>query len=341
MNQSILNISWGTIFKIFVAVILMYIIYAIRDIIVWFVFALMISILFNFAVDFFEKKRIPRIVSATFLYLAVFALLSFFIYETAPVLLSEFKDFAKNFPNYLNKISPIFERFGVESFRTTESLVQAVQDSLEAASGGILSALFSIFGSASASILVIIMAFFISIEKRFIEKILRAFTPPGKKDYVFSLWESAKKKVSGWFITRIIGVLFVGFATFLVLTILNVKYALLLAVFAGVLDFLPIAGPIVAGFFLTVMVALASPWQGLFVLIAFIIIQQLENNLIFPLLFKKFIGISPVIVLLALSIGGILWGITGAILAIPLAGVLFEVLKDYLLKLRKARTQEA
>ena len=337
MNQPVLNISWGTIFKILIVVILGYVLFVIKDILVWFIFALMIGILFNFVVDYLARKKIPRVLSALVLYLAVFALLSLFIYKTAPILLVEFKDFAVNFPGYLSKISPVFEKFGVESFKSAESLIQATQDNLELAGKSIFNALFSIFGGASASILVIIMAFFVSIEKRFVERVLAAFCPEGKKEYVFHIWEKAKSKVSGWFITRIIGVLFVGSATFLTLSILNVRYAFLLALLAGILDFLPIVGPIVAGAFITILVALSSPLQALFVLVALILIQFLENNLIFPLLFKKFIGISPVLVLIALAVGGKLWGVTGAILAIPLAGVLFEVLKDYLAKTRQEK----
>ena len=75
--------------------------------------------------------------------------------------------------------------------------------------------------------------------------------------------------------------------------------------------------------------------QAIFILIIFILIQQVENNIITPILAKKFIGLSPVLVLLALAIGGTLWGFLGAILAIPLAGILFEFLKDYLKKRKK------
>ena len=67
-QESILNISWGSIFKVCIAVISLYIIYLIRDVVVWFIFALVISTLFNFLIDSFEKKRIPRMITAIFLY---------------------------------------------------------------------------------------------------------------------------------------------------------------------------------------------------------------------------------------------------------------------------------
>ncbi len=188
--------------------------------------------------------------------------------------------------------------------------------------------------------LVLALAFFISLEKQLVERLLTAFSPQKYKEYLFSLWGRAKRKVSGWFISRIIGVIFVGSATYLVLRILDVKYAFILSLMAGFLDFVPIIGPIIAGAFITLFVALVSPLQAFFALVAFVIIQLLENNLLFPVLFKKFVGLPPALVLVALAVGGKLWGIVGAILAIPLAGVLFELLKDYLAKIKK-RTAEA
>ena len=336
MDKSpILTLSWGAISKICVAVIAFYIIYAIKDIIVWLIFALIIGILFNFVIDFLAKKKIPRLLSTIILYVGIFALLTFFIYKTAPIMISEMKEFTQNLPMYLSKISPVFEKFGIEAFKNTETFVNIIQSNLETASGSLLNALFSIFGGASASILVIALAFFISLEPKFIEKFLSAFSPPRYKDYVFNLWARAKRKVSGWFITRIIGVVFVGLATYIALSILNVRFAFILAIVAGLLDFIPIIGPLVAGVGLAAIVALNSPLQALFVLVIFVVIQQLENNVLFPVLFRKFVGISPVLVLVALAVGGRLWGVAGAILAIPLAGVLFEIIKDYLARMKR------
>jgi predicted PurR-regulated permease PerM len=334
MNQQSVSISWGTILKISIAVICLYILYLIKDIIVWFVFALIIGILFNFIIDFLERKRIPRTVSAIILYFGIFAALSFFIYKTAPIFLSEIQKFSQNLPQYLQKISPFFEKLGVETFKTTENLTKTFQESLGKAGENIFNALFAIFGGIWATLFIIFLAFFISLEKNFGERILEAFSPK-YKDYLLGLWQRSKQKVSGWFLSRVIGALFVGGLTYLILRILNVEYAFMLSLMAGILDFIPIVGPLIAGLIIAFIVALTSLFQAGFVLVAFGIIQLLENNLLFPLLFKKLTGLPPVLVLTAFAIGAKLWGVLGAILAIPLAGVIFEILKDYLQKRKK------
>lgn len=339
-QQSILNISWGTIFKICLAVICLYILYLIRDIVVWFIFALVISILFNFLIDFLERKRIPRVIGATVCYFSIFVLLSFFIYKTAPIFLSEIKEFTQNLPYYLRQISPFLEKLGIQAAQNTQSLVGTLEFGLERAGQNIFNALFSIFGGVFSTIFIISLAFFISLEKGLVERILVTFSSAEHHKYLRYLLEKSKRKVGGWFISRLIGILFVGVSTYIVLTILNVEYAFILSLMAGLFDFVLIVGPILAGIIISLIVALASPIQALFVLLAFIIIQILEGNLVLPLLFKKFVGMPPALVLLALAVGGKLWGIMGAILVIPLAGIVFEILRDYLEKQRQIEEKE-
>lgn len=334
-KASILTFSWAAIFKIIVAVIFLYIFYLLKDLVIWFIFAVIIAILFNYLIDILEKKKIPRIISATVLYLLVFAFISFFIYQTAPLFLNELTDFAERFPQYLQRVSPLFEKIGIEAFKDTNTLLQTLRGNINEASASLISALFSIFGGAAATVLVVSMAFFISLEKQFVKRVLGAFAPVIYQEYLFNLWGKSKQKVSGWFITRMIGVLFVGASAYIVLRILGVEYAFTLSLLAGIFDLVPIIGPLVAGVVIVLIVALVSLPKAIFAGVAFVIIQQLENNLLFPMLFKRFTGLSPVLVLLSLAVGGAIWGPAGAILAIPLGGVFFEVLKDYLKRIKK------
>lgn len=327
-----LHMDWMTMAKIAALTVCLYVLYILKDIIIWFVFALVISILFNFLIDGLQKKRVPRIVSATFLYMGFFALLGFFIYKTAPLLLYEIEEFMSSLPAYLKKVSPFFEKLGVDSFRNTETFMNTIQQSLANAGGSFGNALAGIFGGAASTALVIAMAFFISLERQFVEKIISAFSPLQYKEYFFGLWRRSKKKVSGWFVTRLIGIAFIGLGVYVVLMILNVKYAFVLSLIAGVLDLLPFIGPLVAAVALFAVVSLNSFPQALFVVVAFLILQQIENQILFPIIFKKLIGLPPVLVLVAFAVGGELWGAPGAILGIPLAGVIYEIIKDYLVK---------
>ena len=335
MNQEIQpDIGWSIIFKITIAVISIYILYLLKDIIVLLIFGLIIGVLFNFVIDALEKKRIPRMLATTVVYLGVFSIFSFFIYKTAPIFFSQIEQFVKSIPTYFEKVSAIFERFGLEAFRSRADFITTIQANLTKASENIFSALFSIFGGAFSTLFIIFLAFFVSLERNLIERTIAIFSPSQYQEYFNILWRKSKKKVSGWFISKVIGMVFVGVLTYIVLKIFNVQYAPMLGLFAGITDFIPIIGPAFAGIIISIIIAFNSPLQALFVLIAFFIIQLLENNFLLPIIFKKFTGLSPVLILVSLAVGAKLWGIWGAILVVPLAGILYEIFKDYLAKTR-------
>jgi len=118
----------------------------------------------------------------------------------------------------------------------------------------------------------------------------------------------------------------------------NARYPFSLGLISGALNFIPIVGPLIAGGLITMVVALDSVLKAVFVALAFLLIQQIEGSILTPFLTKKFIGLSPTIVLIALAIGAELWGVVGAVLAIPIAGILFEVIRESLRAGRKGNT---
>jgi len=339
MNQEkILDISWETIFKIIIAVLVLYLIYLIRDILVWFIFALIISILFNPAINFLQKRKVPRVISAVFIYLLVFGLISFFIYSIAPIFISEISNFSQAFPQYFEKISPSLKGLGVPAFDNLENFISFLSGNIEKIATNILNALFVIFGGIFSTIFVLTIAIFLSLEEKPIEKSLSLLFPKKYEAYALSLWGKCQSKVSGWFLSRILGCLFVGLLSSLTFLLFNVKYPFSLGLLAGITNFIPVVGPIVSGVIIFIVVSLDNFLRAIFALLVFILIQQIENIILTPLLTKKFVGLPPALVLVALAIGGTLWGFLGSILAIPLFGILFEFLRDFLKKKKEEKT---
>lgn len=334
-GEKTLNINWDFIWKVSVLVVFLYFLYLIQDIVVWFVFALVLSILFNFLINLLEDRKVPRILAAVFVYLGVLLLVGLFFYNTAPLFLGEIKQFSSQLPSYLARISPYFEKVGIDALKGPNSIFTFLERNLEKIGQSAVNAVVVIFGGVGAATFIAFLAFFMSLERNLLEKVLANFAPSRYKNYLFSLLPRVRKRVSGWFISRVIGVIFVALLTYFVLLILNVKYAFILAVLFGVLDFIPIIGPLIGGALVVIIVMLSSFSQALFVAVGLIIIQQLENNLLFPVVFKRFIGIPPTLVLVGLAVGAKLWGFLGAILAVPLTGVIFEFIRDYLKLKRK------
>ncbi|MEK7071760.1 MAG: AI-2E family transporter [Patescibacteria group bacterium] len=335
MNQT-LDISWQTIFKVVLIGFSLYLVFLLRDILVLVIFALIISVLFNPAIEFLQRYKIPRVLATILIYTGVFGILGFFVYLTIPIFVNELKQFSQFFPQYFEKLAPPLKGLGLETFDSFDSFVDGLGGLAIKASSNIFSAVSIIFGGIFSTITIFTIAIFLSFEQNAIEKTVGIFSPKKYEEYVLILWKKSQAKVSGWFGSKILTGLFVGLLTFAACKILAVKYAISFAFLAGILNIIPIIGPIVTGIIIFVFTGLDSWTKAAFVLIIFFLIQQIEGNIITPILTRKFVGIPAVLVFIALLIGSQLWGILGAILVIPLAGVIFEFSRDFLKKRKES-----
>jgi len=334
-NDRVLDISWETIFKIAASIITFYMLFQVRDILIWFIFALIISILFNPGIDFFMKFKLPRVMAASFIYLLVFGLLTVVMYFMVSVLVTEIEQFSRVMPTYFKDLSPILMDFGVYALKDMESFIESVRGSLRELTEAFFSASIALFGGLFTTFFVMTLAFFISLEGKLIERVVVLIFPEKYESYALSLWKRSQGQVSSWFLTRILSCLFVGVAIYMSALIMGIRYPLVMGLTGGVFNFIPYIGPLVSGTFIALITAMDSLPKAVFILAVFIIIQLIENGVLTPVLSKKFIGLSPVLVIMALAIGGALWGFLGALLAIPLAGIIFEFLKEFLEKKKK------
>jgi len=332
----VLDISWGTILKISVTFLGFYMLFLIKDILIWLIFALIISILFDPAIDFIQRKRVPRLLATIFIYVTFFGTFAFFIYLIAPVFIAEIQQFTYLFPQYFEKLAPPLRSLGFEAFESFEAFTKNIQDWLVGASANIFNALFSFFGGVFSTLSIFTLAVFLSLEEKGVERVIGLIVPKKNEAYVLELWERCKKRVARWFGARILSSMFVGSTTFLACYIFNIKYSAFFALVAGIFDIVPIIGPAIAGVVIVLFSALDDWLKAFFILVTFVLIQQIEGNIVAPILAKRFIGLPPVLVLIALLVGAELGGVLGAILSIPLTGIIFEFSRE-LLKRRQEK----
>lgn len=320
------------------AVFVIYLLYLTGPILIWVLFALIISMLFAPIIDFLERVRIPRALSVVIIYGGAFGLMGFLIYLMVPVFVYEARQFSQFFSVYFEKFSPPFRGLGIEAFQSVESFINALDNSLTKMASTLLGSVFSIFGGIFSTAFVIIVGIFLSLERQPIKRALALLSPKRYEKEILILWSRGQKKVSGWFLSRLLASLFITAASYLAFLVLKINYPLSLALFGGFLNFIPFLGPLIAGVVIFLLAAVNDFFVAVLAVLAFFLIQQIENNIITPILTKKFVGISPTLTLIALAIGGKLWGLLGAILAIPLFAVVAEVTREFL-KMRK-RTEE-
>jgi predicted PurR-regulated permease PerM len=336
-SEKILDISWGTIIKLALSAIVFYFIFQTRDILTLFIFSLIIAVLFNPAIDFLEKRKIPRLLSVFLCYFLVFGITGFLIYLVSSAFVSEIQTFSNSFHGYFDKISPFLQNIGGPAFKDFDAFIKTVQVWLTQASSDIFSAVGAIFGSIFSTFTIFFLAIFISLEEKAVERTLVLLFPKKYEANVLSIWQRVQSKVAGWFGARILSCLFVGILTFLACQIVGINYSFSFGLLAAITNIIPVIGPLVAGTVIVLFTMLDSLGKAVFILIIFVLIQQIEGNIVTPILSKKFIGLPPALVLIALMMGGRLWGIMGAFLAIPIFGILFEFVKEFLKKKRDER----
>ncbi|OGZ63184.1 MAG: hypothetical protein A3C58_00085 [Candidatus Staskawiczbacteria bacterium RIFCSPHIGHO2_02_FULL_34_10] len=329
MEQT-LDISWETIIKVFIAGLIFYILFLARDIVVWFFFALIISILLSPAINFLQRLKIPKVVAAVLVYTSIFGAIGLMTYITAPIFIFEINQLSQNIPNYFEKLNPIFNNLGINVAQNFDDFTANLISGLKESSGSIVKAISVFFGGIASTMLIFIFAFYISLEDNGPEKVLHLLTPKKYERHIVGLFEKAQFKVAGWFGARILACLFVGISSFIIFLLFGIKYSFILALVSGLLNFVPFIGPLVTAILVLLFVGVSNSWLvACYILIVLYGIQVVENNIITPLLIKKFINLPPILVLIALLVGGTIFGVLGMIFVVPVFGIIYEFLKEF------------
>lgn len=331
-NEKATDISWKAIFKVVLVLVVGYAVYRAREVLLLALFGLIISVLFNPAINFLCKFKISRTAATLFIYLSVLGALGVMLYSVAPFFMIETQQLGQLFPVYFKKISPFLSGMGFEIFQSMDIFVAAIRDWLIGATSSIVGSLASIFGGLLLTLMVFTIAVFLSLEEEGVERSILLAVPKKYEKTALEWWKKAQVKISGWFAVRFAGMLAVGLLMSLACWALQIRYLIFLGFIAGAADVIPFIGPL-AAVIVMALFALIDSWQKAVIIIGvFTVVQQIESNLMIPLLTRKFMKFPAILVLLSLLVGDALWGIAGAILAIPLFGILYDFIRDYMIK---------
>ena len=273
-----------------------------------------------------SKYKVPRVLSVLFVYLAFFASFLGVIFFVLPPILQETRSLIYALPQY-------FDLSITQSANSGElsGIIKQINEILSAVEkGDFIFAIQHVFGGLLSFILIIVFSFYFAINENGTEEFLRVVTPKDYENYVLDLWHRAQKKIGLWLQGQLLLAVLIGVLVYLGLMVLGIPYALPLAVLAAVFELIPVFGPILSAL---PAVALAYASGGiapaLMVVGLYIIIQQFENHLIYPLVVTKVVGVPPVLSILALLVGAQMAGVLGILLSIPIASVLQEIFDDW------------
>ncbi len=323
-----------TVLTVTAVVLVLAVLYAARDALMLIYVSALIAMGFSPLVRVIEhvrpdsgRRRVPRGLAILVVYVAIVAVLALVALAVVPPLVEQAGDLWAKMPQAFNNLQRFLIGHHLMTHRVT--LEEAVQNAPAGASGSavsavntMLGALWSVVGGVFGLITMLILSFYLLLEAESLFNYAARFIPAPRREGVQAACRHAVMKVSAWLRAQLVlaGVM----ATFAAvgLGLLRVPYFYVIALVAAVGETIPIVGPIVAGCTAVAIAFGVSPRLALAVGAYFAVLHQLEANVLVPKIMERRVGVSPVTVMVALLIGGALWGLVGAILAIPTAAIL-------------------
>lgn len=341
MNRTI-EISSGTILRTIFILLLLWFLFLVRDILALVFVAIIIVSALDPIVDWFQKKKVPRSLTVFIAYVVLLSLVVLVISLLISPITSEIESLGQSLPRLVDQLSGYFQ--SVKNFAATHNLEQNINNFFSNASNrisdagtNIFSGTISFLGGVFDFIIVLSIAFYMSVQESGSKKFFKSIFPEDHQEYVAGLVERIQFKMGRWLQGQLLLMLLVFMLDYLGLLAIGAPYALILAIIAGILEIVPYVGPIVSAVIATLISFLHGPVTGLLVLALFAGVQQLEGYVLTPLVMKKAVGLNPVIVILALLIGAKLGGVLGVIIAVPVATAIGEVVIDIMKKPEKAK----
>ncbi len=335
MDRRASEISWGSLWRVLFFLLFVVILFLGRQIFLGLLLAIIISSGLETIVDFLQRHGIPRTIGVIMIFLTSLLVFIVVIYAIIPLAIVDlntiFAGFAKSNPNTLWGF--------LINLKTSQSLDTIVNKlSQQFFSGNIspLDIFSSVLGSLGLALAVIVSSFYLSLTRDGVERFIKAVFPPDYEKAALRIYENSKRKIGFWLQTQIALSIIMGISVWGALTLLGVKHAFILGILAGLFELAPFVGPILSGGIAVLVALTTSVSLGLYTLLVFLMLQQLESNVLVPVLMRRAVGLHPVIVIIALLIGAEAGGFLGLLISVPVAAVFQEVIDEWSSKKRSA-----
>jgi predicted PurR-regulated permease PerM len=323
----------------------LYLFWQLRVIARWALIAVFLAVALDPAVNWLQRRsHIPRIVAILLIYLALLLALVGLSALVLPPLIEQLRSFVDNLVQLARQpggaeqaLQQLADRYGLGGFVDSlrEQLV-ALPARLSGAAGPLLALASGIIGSITALLSILLITFFLLLDgQRFVDGGLDLI-PQAHRPRMRHILSQSARAVYGYISGNLAISLIAGVTSFIVMALFHVPYALVLALLVALLDLIPLVGATIGAIIVIVVGFFVSPLTGIILVAYFVIYQQVENNVLQPLVYGHSVHLHPLAVFLAVLIGGQLLGILGALLAIPIAEIIRILIVEWLASQREA-----
>lgn len=295
--------------------------YILRDIILVIFVAYIIVAALTPTVEYLRKRKIPKAIAVI---ITFFATLAFFVLLIAPIvpfLASQIQQLSKSFPSYLSEAAAIVGlKIALKDVTQIVTPQQLGQNAF-ALAGGVFGGFFSVVTSIAIS-------FYLLMSYDKVKITLANFFPKKYHEQAIDTIDKVNEKLGAWLRGQFLLSLSIGILTWIVLMFLHMPFSLPLAVLAGLFEIVPSIGPILAAIPAIIVALTISFNMAAIVVVAYVLIQLVENHLFVPRIMQKAVGLNPVVVIVGVIVGDRLLGIAGALLSVPFISLLVLLSKN-------------
>lgn len=291
----------------------------------------------------FKEKKGIRWLAILLAYLVAILLIVLLAWLVIPQIVNSIAMLFTNFPSYIQGIQDVLtmiqDRFGVDLSQATKmlddseamvkevySLASSAMPQIVASIGSVASNFVSTFTSLAASI------YMLADKKHLLHQLrtlAHAFLPEKVAENTLRICHYANVNFTSFFIGKIIDSAIIGVITFVAMTILRLDFAVLISVFIGITNIIPVFGPFIGAIPSIFILLLVNPIQAAIFCVLILIIQQLDGNFIGPKILGSSIGISALWILFSIVVGGDLFGIVGMVVGVPVFATLYGLAQEF------------
>lgn len=271
------------------------------------------------SVAFLEHRKWPRILSVSVIYLIIIAVILLLIVPIMPFFVSQVQNLILNFPIYFEKAAQTFGlHIQYSNFNPSGSF--------ENLSTNIILITSTVFGGIVSFFTIIVISFYLVLYHDRFEKLIIHMFPKDSREKTQVVFNDIENSLGKWVRGQLVLSLSVGLITWAFLELIGVNYAIPLAFITGILEIVPMIGPILGAIPAIIVALTISPSLAIATAAGYLVIQTIENNVLVPKIMQSAVGLNPVITIIAILVGGTLLGIWGALIAVPFFAMLMIIL---------------
>ncbi len=315
----------------------------ISRIIVWLLVAGFLAVVLSPAVDQAQRHlRLPRVPATLIVFLVVIGVLGGMVYTFVRPVVDQVDTFLDSLPAAVEDaqegrgaIGELVERYNLST------VIAENRDKIESqwtdAGAPALKVLRSIFNTVLSAITVVVLAFLLVVRGPQLGSATLALVAQGRREQVRNMGADAARAISGYMFGNLVISVIAGTVTYVLLLLLGVPYAAVIALFVAFADLIPMVGATLGAIPTIGLSFLHGTSAGVIALIFYVAYQQFENHVLQVTIMSKAVDVSPLTVMVSVLVGVELFGLVGALLAVPAAGTIQVVVGDLYRELRKDR----